>query len=95
MDIVPEPAKNKVGLELKMHPGKTRGVPGRLRQNETCGLCALEGNWFHVCSMCKHPDMRDFYTVRHNAVGRTLLHAMHETGQAGAVAHPDKLWEGG
>eukprot|EP00959_Pyramimonas_sp_CCMP1952_P207575 4341889-Pyramimonas_sp.AAC.1 len=25
MDIVPEPAKNKVGLELKMHPGKTRG----------------------------------------------------------------------
>eukprot|EP00959_Pyramimonas_sp_CCMP1952_P059227 1236753-Pyramimonas_sp.AAC.1 len=38
-------------LELKMHPGKSREVPNRLRQNETCGLCALEGNRFHVCSM--------------------------------------------
>eukprot|EP00976_Prorocentrum_cordatum_P058655 1173330-Prorocentrum_minimum.AAC.1 len=61
-----------------MHPGKTREVPSRLRQNETCSLCALEGNWFHVCSMCKHPDMRDFYTVRHSSVGRTLLHAMRQ-----------------
>ena len=65
-------------LELKMRPGKAREVPNRLRQNETCDLCALEGNWFHVCSMCKHPDMRDFYTVRHNSVGRTLLHAMRQ-----------------
>eukprot|EP00959_Pyramimonas_sp_CCMP1952_P380023 7961020-Pyramimonas_sp.AAC.1 len=58
-----------------MHLGKDRGVPNRLRQTETCSLCAVEGNWFH---MCKHPDMRDFYTVRHNAIGRTLLHAMRQ-----------------
>ena len=67
-------------LELmRMHPGRTREVTNRLRQAETCSLlCALEGNWFHICSMCTHPDMRDFYTVRHNAVGRTLLHAMRQ-----------------
>ena len=28
--------------------------------------------------MCKHPDMRDFYTVRHNSVGRTLSHAIRQ-----------------
>eukprot|EP00976_Prorocentrum_cordatum_P022261 455535-Prorocentrum_minimum.AAC.1 len=63
-----------------MHPGRTREVTGRLRQAETCSLCTLEGNWFHICSiMCTHPTMRDFlYTVRHNAVGRTLLHAMRQ-----------------
>eukprot|EP00959_Pyramimonas_sp_CCMP1952_P404462 8476288-Pyramimonas_sp.AAC.1 len=61
-----------------MNPGKVREVPNRLRQTETCGLCSLEGNWFHVCSMCKHPDMRDFYTVRHNSVGRALSHAMRQ-----------------
>ena len=39
-------------LELKMHPGKTREVPGRLRQNETCGLCALEGNYGSTFALC-------------------------------------------
>eukprot|EP00976_Prorocentrum_cordatum_P088074 1187164-Prorocentrum_minimum.AAC.2 len=65
-------------LELKMNPGNSREVRTRIRQTERCTLCAEEGNRFHICSTCKHPDMRDFYTVRHNSVGKVLLHAMRQ-----------------
>eukprot|EP00976_Prorocentrum_cordatum_P096584 1190624-Prorocentrum_minimum.AAC.4 len=34
--------------------------------------------------------MRDFYTVRHNSVGRTLLHAMRQ-GMLGRAADSPRL----
>eukprot|EP00959_Pyramimonas_sp_CCMP1952_P306730 6419279-Pyramimonas_sp.AAC.1 len=74
-----------------MHPGKDRGVPNRLRQTETCSLYAVEGNWFHICSMCKHPDMRLLQSEAQR--DRQNPTALHEAGQAWAVAHPYELWE--
>ena len=38
----------------------------------TCDLCTQPGTWFHMASMCPHPDISEYYTVRHNAAGKEL-----------------------
>jgi hypothetical protein len=38
--------------------------------SDTCDLCTQIGDWFHMASMCPNPDISEYYTVRHNAVGR-------------------------
>ena len=40
--------------------------------DKTCDLCTQTGNWFHMASMCPHPDISEYYTVRHNAAGKEL-----------------------
>ena len=61
-------------LELVMLPHSAgRQAGGTANRREVCPLCGEEGNWFHVCSMCRHKDMRDFYTTRHNKIGGVLL----------------------
>jgi ribonuclease HI len=40
--------------------------------DQTCDLCTQTGNWFHMASMCPHPDISEYYTVRHNAAGKEL-----------------------
>ena len=40
--------------------------------SDTCDLCAQTGDWFHMASMCPHPDISEYYTVRHNAAGKEL-----------------------
>ena len=40
--------------------------------DKTCDLCTQTGNWFHMASMCPHPDINEYYTVRHNAAGKEL-----------------------
>ena len=40
--------------------------------SSTCDLCTQTGTWFHMASMCPHPDISEYYTVRHNAAGKEL-----------------------
>ena len=40
--------------------------------DKTCDLCNQTGNWYHMASMCPHPDINEYYTVRHNAAGKEL-----------------------
>ena len=44
--------------------------------SDSCELCRKPANWFHIASMCTHPDMADFYTVRHNEAGKALASAI-------------------
>ena len=70
-------------LELRLN-GARKGSKEEKR-GETCSLCrehVTQGSWFHMLSMCGHRDLRDFYTVRHHAVGRTLLSHIR-TGKLG------------
>ena len=40
--------------------------------DKTCDLCTQTGTWYHMASMCSHPDINEYYTVRHNAAGKEL-----------------------
>jgi hypothetical protein len=40
--------------------------------DKTCDLCTQTGNWYHMASMCPHPYINEYYTVRHNAAGKEL-----------------------
>jgi hypothetical protein len=44
--------------------GKTNNKTSGAREN-VCEICNEKGSWYHITSMCKHPDIEDFYTVRH------------------------------
>ena len=68
-------------LELRVNPKKERGTSDE-NEPETCKLCGEKGNWYHVCSVCKHADIRDFYTVRHHATGRVLRRAIEDGSHA-------------
>eukprot|EP00959_Pyramimonas_sp_CCMP1952_P359644 7530641-Pyramimonas_sp.AAC.1 len=75
-------------LELRMNPFANRGVQSRLRQSERCPLCGREGNWFHMCSMCRHKDMSGFYSLYSQAQrDRTNLASRGQTGETWEMAH--------
>jgi hypothetical protein len=66
---------------LELMPGKGTGETNNettgAREN-VCEICNEKGNWYHITSMCKHPDIKDFYTVRHNAAGIRLIQGIRQ-----------------
>ncbi len=66
---------------LELMPGKGTGETTSdttgAREN-VCEICNEKGNWYHITSMCKHPDIKDFYTVRHNAAGTRLVQGIRQ-----------------
>ena len=71
-------------LELRMNPRGKR-EESAMGQVEQCPLCGEKGNWHHICATCKHVDIRDFYTVRHNATGKVLQEAVRGGKFAGSL----------
>jgi hypothetical protein len=57
----------EVMTKVKLHKQNPTKHP-----DKTCDLCIQTGNWFHMASMCPHPDISEYYTVRHNAAGKEL-----------------------
>ena len=69
----PEQVLRTRALDLVTNDKLHRQHPAK-HPTGACDLCgAKEANWFHVLSMCSHTDIRDFYTVRHNDVGKELM----------------------
>ena len=64
-------------LELRMNPKGDRETSDE-GQVEQCVLCGSRGNWYHMCSVCKHEDIRNFYTVRHHSTGKILRKSVKE-----------------
>ena len=66
---------------LELMPGKgtaeTNNKTTAAREN-VCEICNEKGNWYHIKSMCKHPDIKDLYTVRHNAAGIRLIQGIRQ-----------------
>ena len=60
--------------------------------DKTCDLCTQTGNWFHMASMCPHPDISEYYTVRHNAAGKELTKGIRG-GETREVADYYELWQ--
>jgi hypothetical protein len=56
---------------LELMPGRGTGetINATNGRENVCEICNEKGNWYHITSMCKHPDIKDFYTVRHDAAG--------------------------
>ena len=57
----------EVMTKAKLHAQNPTKHPDKI-----CGLCTQTGNWFHMASMCPHPDINEYFTVRHNAAGKEL-----------------------
>eukprot|EP00959_Pyramimonas_sp_CCMP1952_P343598 7196932-Pyramimonas_sp.AAC.1 len=73
---------------------RSKAPTDTLPSETRCKLCHRDyANWFHMLMACKHPDIVEYYTARHNAAGRDP--ALPEEGGAGQVRHTDKLWESG
>jgi hypothetical protein len=36
-------------------------------------------NWTHMLMLCNNPDLRDYYTKRHNSAGKALLHSLTDS----------------
>jgi hypothetical protein len=61
--------------------GETNNATTGTRE-KVCEICNEKGNWYHISSMCEHPDIEDFYTVRHNAARIRLVQGI-EQGKLG------------
>ena len=62
--------------------GDTIIAPTGTRENVR-EICKGKGNWYHITLTCKHPDSKDFYTVRHSAAGIGLVQGIRQ-GKLGA-----------
>jgi hypothetical protein len=65
---------------LELMPGRGTGetINTTTGRENVCEICNEKGNWYHITSMCKHPDIKDFYTVRHNAAGIRLVQGIRQ-----------------
>lgn len=57
--------------------GETINATTGTREN-VCEICNEKSNWYHITSLCKHPDIEDFYMVRHNATGIRLVQVIRQ-----------------
>jgi len=69
----PEQVLRSRALDLVTNDKLHRQNPAKYPSGK-CDLCgAKDANWFHILNMCSHPDISDFYTVRHNDIGKALM----------------------
>jgi hypothetical protein len=64
--------------------------------DKTCDLCTQTGNWFHMASMCPHPDMNEYYERGRNRQAQCSGEGTHQGNQkweTRAVVDNYKLWQ--
>ena len=60
---------------------RSRAPTDTLPSETRCELCNRDyANWFHMLMTCRHPDVTEYYTARHNAAGRQILHFLKRGG---------------
>jgi hypothetical protein len=77
----------EVMTKAKLHKQNLIKLP-----DKTCDLCTQTGNWFHMASMCPHPDISAYYTVRHNVAGKELTKGIRKWETREVVDHY-QLWQ--